>query len=224
MAADSYPRIPESNWWRIRDQFKKTMPGAITPAYVRSLLGLNSEGAAKNLIGPLRKLGLIDDDNKPTARANDWRNDAKYADVCKEMLAEVYPQELRDLFSGPSVDRQAVTDWFSHVARLGEAAAGKNAQLYVLLNEGVPRSSEGQPKKGEVKPKVSKASSGANGGRAIISSGTPKGSQESPFAVPKPVQDGPTIHMDFQIHISPEAGAEQIDAIFAAMAKHLYKK
>ena len=34
----------------------------------------------------------------------------------------------------------------------------------------------------------------------------------------------PTVHMDFQIHISPEAGAEQIDAIFAAMAKHLYSK
>ncbi len=35
---------------------------------------------------------------------------------------------------------------------------------------------------------------------------------------------GPTVHMDFQIHISPEAGVEQIDAIFASMAKHLYNK
>ena len=32
-----------------------------------------------------------------------------------------------------------------------------------------------------------------------------------------------TMHIDLQIHISPEASTEQIDAIFASMAKHLYK-
>lgn len=33
---------------------------------------------------------------------------------------------------------------------------------------------------------------------------------------------GPPLHIDVQIHISPEASAEQIDQIFASMAKHLY--
>ncbi len=32
----------------------------------------------------------------------------------------------------------------------------------------------------------------------------------------------PTIHIDLQIHISPDADPGQIDLIFAAMAKHLY--
>jgi len=31
----------------------------------------------------------------------------------------------------------------------------------------------------------------------------------------------PSLHIDIQIHISPEASAEQIDQIFASMAKHL---
>lgn len=33
---------------------------------------------------------------------------------------------------------------------------------------------------------------------------------------------GPSLHIDVQIHISPEASAEQIDLIFASMSKHLY--
>ena len=32
----------------------------------------------------------------------------------------------------------------------------------------------------------------------------------------------PTIHIDVQVHISPESTLEQINAIFAGMAKHLY--
>ena len=34
---------------------------------------------------------------------------------------------------------------------------------------------------------------------------------------------GPTVHIDIQIHISPESSAEQVDQIFKSMAKHLYK-
>ena len=231
MASASYPRIPESNWWKIRDQFKKTMPAAVTTPYLRSLLSLNSEKAASNLLGPLRRLGLIDEEYKPNDRANNWRNDAEYAEVCKDMLAEVYPQELRDLYSGQNLDRQAVADWFSHNARLGEGAASATAQMYVLLNEGVPRSSEAQTKKGEVKPKAAKKTAASKSEQAApktvqapandskVSGGEKHKTQDS-----AKVQHSPTVHMDFQIHISPEAGAEQIDAIFAAMAKHLYGK
>jgi hypothetical protein len=34
--------------------------------------------------------------------------------------------------------------------------------------------------------------------------------------------DQPSVHIDFQIHISPEASPEQIDQIFASMRRHLY--
>jgi hypothetical protein len=34
-------------------------------------------------------------------------------------------------------------------------------------------------------------------------------------------QNGPAVHIDIQIHISPESTAEQIDKIFESMAKHL---
>jgi hypothetical protein len=32
----------------------------------------------------------------------------------------------------------------------------------------------------------------------------------------------PDIHLDFQIHIAADARPDQIEAIFASMAKHLY--
>jgi len=36
--------------------------------------------------------------------------------------------------------------------------------------------------------------------------------------------NAPSLHIDVQVHVSAEASAEQIDQIFASMAKHLYGK
>lgn len=33
----------------------------------------------------------------------------------------------------------------------------------------------------------------------------------------------PALHIDIQVHIDPTSSAEQIDQIFASMAKHLYR-
>ena len=38
----------------------------------------------------------------------------------------------------------------------------------------------------------------------------------------KDVSSQPSVHIDFQIHISPEATPEQIDQIFASMRRYLY--
>jgi hypothetical protein len=35
-------------------------------------------------------------------------------------------------------------------------------------------------------------------------------------------RSGPEVHIDIQIHISPESSHDQIDKIFESMAKHLY--
>lgn len=37
-----------------------------------------------------------------------------------------------------------------------------------------------------------------------------------------PANHSPSVHIDIQIHISPEASGDQIDQIFKSMAKHLY--
>jgi hypothetical protein len=41
---------------------------------------------------------------------------------------------------------------------------------------------------------------------------------------PRETATQPSVHIDFQIHISPEATPEQINKIFASMREHLYPK
>lgn len=46
-------------------------------------------------------------------------------------------------------------------------------------------------------------------------------SNQQALSVPR-TGSGPALHIDMQIHISADSNAEQIDQIFASMAKHLY--
>lgn len=50
--------------------------------------------------------------------------------------------------------------------------------------------------------------------------------QPQPAPRPRRVESPgpPSVHIDLQIHISPEATADQIEQVFAAIAKHLYSQ
>lgn len=224
-----FPRVPERNWWVLRDQFAKTLPKEVTVGYLKTLLQIG-EKAAQNLLPPLRQLGLLDDDDQPTDLANNWRNDAKYADACAEML-KLYPQELRDLYSGTNVEKSTLKDWFQYTAKLGEGTASQAASLYKLLLDATPKSSTEF-----TAPKSSSSSTPKKKQSIPATSPTPETQQETaahaeepereplarmPIATPKDEGDWFSLHIDLQIHISPEASAEQIDNIFASMAKHI---
>lgn len=43
-----FPMMPESNWWNIRNQFNKTLPSNVSVNYLKTLLGLTTDQAAKN--------------------------------------------------------------------------------------------------------------------------------------------------------------------------------
>jgi hypothetical protein len=229
----TYPRVPESNWWTLRDQFSKTMPTTVTVSYLKSLLSFTSEKAARNLISPLQILGLIDADNKPTALANSWRNDSTYVQACKEML-EIYPQDLRELYSGSNIDRKSVQEWFQFTARLGQTAASQSAALYVLLNDATPKSSAdfAKPKKNTKKTSTSKATDTSASAKPPepttdaqsdpgVEVETSEDSNHSSNHSDEDQDNWFSLHVDLQIHISPEASAEQIDQIFESMAKHI---
>ncbi len=55
---------------------------------------------------------------------------------------------------------------------------------------------------------------------------TPVGQNLPPTSVTPPVirNTEPTVHLDIQIHIDSTASSQQIEQIFASMAKHLYGK
>lgn len=219
----TYPKIPVSNWWDLRRKFRQAFPRQIDSDYLASVLSISENAARKNLIPPLRSIGLIDEDGRPTSLANDWRDDEHYAEVCKTIRERIYPPQLLDAFPPPKPDRAAVANWFARNTGTGVAAAQQMASFYLLLCEAdpsvqdttVPATESG----GRSKARKTTKESVAVGGRL----------RSGDDAAPKNLRlrsgtglELPSLHIDIQVHIAADAKLEQIDQVFASMAKHLY--
>ena len=63
------PAFRRMNWWTLRERFKQTMPNRVDADYLQYESLVRSAGSAGNLIGPLRGLGLIDEEGRPSDRA-----------------------------------------------------------------------------------------------------------------------------------------------------------
>src|SRR5580693_9498223 len=92
----SFPMLPVSHWWELRKQFKRSIPGVVTDNYLSTVLEMKTDSARNNVLPYLKQLKIIDEEGKTGERAKQWRDDERYAAVCKEMLAETYPKELLD--------------------------------------------------------------------------------------------------------------------------------
>lgn len=221
----SYPKIPRNNWFLLREKFKQRTPEKVSPSYVATALNMSEASASANIIPPLRVFGLIDDAGKPSDLAYDWRDDKKYAEVCNSILEVTYPQELRDLFHGSGVEAKSVESWFARNAKVGQAAARAYAATYLMLLEADLSKAKEQ---NAVRPKAD----GSKARKSVLKLATPAkttkpvappradhGNQEEEIKERK--EFSPKLHIDIQIHISPDSSPEQIDKIFESMAKHL---
>ena len=223
----SYPKIPARNWFDLRRRIKQALPSAITVDYLQSVLGLEAR-SARNLLPPLRAIELIDENDRLTDLAHAWRSDPDYAEACADMLGRIYPTDLLAAFPGPDVDRSGVERWFMRNARVGEGAARQLAAFYLILAApDLSEESEARAPKGRDATQQSRRA--PRGERPETASGrgqAPPRDANPPGAANKnetPVRlSTPSIHVDVQVHIDPNASAEQIDKIFASMARHLY--
>lgn len=219
-----YPMLSEKSWWQIRNQFKKTIPSVVNVSYLKSLLSLNSDQSARNIMAPLRQMKIIDLEGKPLPRATDWRSDTKYPEVCNTIISEIYPQELLDLFPDPQIDNAAAKSWFMDTCSLGNNAAGKIVSTFSLLKSGEIKTDVDAVKPSPSKRRKKKVQEDqANMRTADKEDSVPTQTEDVALSVAN-ASLAPAVHIDLQIHISPDASAEQIDKIFASMAKHLYGK
>ncbi len=222
----SFPKIADSSWWKLRDLFKKKVPAIVTPTYLATALSMGEASARSNLIGPFKKVGIIDDDGKPTDRAYDWRDDNKYQSVCASLIDKYYPQEIKDLFHSPDADINQVTTWFMNHARCGEPAAKMFARFYILLlkadlNEAAVKKETKTPTE-KIKKKLSKVATREEvKSNKNITSTEPTAVSNSAQSNQSVLGNAPELHINVQLHISPESSADQIDKIFESMAKHL---
>jgi len=217
---NSYPMIPEKNWWAIRNKFKASVPTTVTPSYITALLSLGSDASANsNVIYPMKRMGLLDDENKPTALANDWRLDDKYGEACSVIIRNVYPTELLELFPNSTVDRNSAKNWFMRNG-VGQVTANKMVALFILLKSGEIKEKEISQKKSVAATKGARKQSSNVAASAQVTERL-----ENKDLAPLNINSRavrPNLHIDLQIHISPDSTPEQIETIFASMAKHFY--
>jgi len=218
-----YPKIAQANWFALRDKLKQRVPGEVSASYVASAMGMAEGSARANVVLPLKILGIIGEDSKPTDLAYDWRDDSKYPAVCDKIIESIYPQELRDLFHDPDVPLSDVTSWFMRNAKVGEPAAKMFASTYIMLLQKNPENSKDLTKSKAAKSKPSPPKKPAEPKKKSVESknNTAHTSDTNQADEGKTHGFSPRLHIDVQVHISPESSPEQIDKIFESMAKHL---
>jgi hypothetical protein len=225
----TYPKISRKMWFLVRERLKKSLPTSISPTLITSLSSMTEGSAKSNVIAPMRELGLVDEHGKPTQLAERWRHDDDYKTVCDEIRIVVYPTDLIEAFTEPqSSQKVAIKSWFMKAGKVGDAAAKMYADTYLLLSEADYTKTEKQSTKSPADrlttpaPK-SKARMMNKKVQAKSATDVVDSSQEE-----TPPQDRggahrkmPSVHIDVQVHISPDTSPEQIDRIFESMSKHL---
>src|SRR5688500_2913908 len=117
----AYPTFPSSCWWPLRERFKRALPQSITADYLQEVLEVESK-TARNLLPMLRMMGLTDEAGTLRPRANAWRVDSEYPQVCREIRDEIYPAALRMAVPYPGRDFEAAVRWFMKTTGVGTAA------------------------------------------------------------------------------------------------------
>lgn len=166
---------------------------------------------------------MVDDEGKTNQDfARKFRDDTAYPELCKEIISNIYPQELIDAFPEKEPDKPKVLSWFMNHTGVGSNAGQKMLSFYITLKDANPNI---QVKTNANKPKEN------NGKKSPISIKNPEKKEAEPLNKAKeesidgngPKRTFPSINLNMQIHISADASPDQIKSIFENMAKYLYK-
>jgi hypothetical protein len=217
----SFPMLPLAHWWALRQKFKQSIPGVVTDSYLATVLEMAANSARANVLPFLKVLGIIDEDGKPKERAKLWRDDDQYPEVCAAIVKEVYPQELVDAVPEPSKNRDKAKRWFANHTGAGEGACKRMVSLYAVLVEGDPTKSDTAA--AEQGTKTSSAPTSPKKARTAPAK-VAREAPSPPKAAASADNSVPSININLQIHISADASTDQIEEMFAAMAKHIYKR
>jgi hypothetical protein len=178
------------------------VPQKATNAWLKTI-GFTSSNDS-SLLGVLKFIGLTDQSGIPTARWSAYRG-ADHRTVLGEAIRQgyadlyaVYP----DAHARPNTD---LTHVFSTSSSAGSQVIARTVGTFKALVE-----------EADFTPHAGATSSTMQSGPLHTPAAT-RGPQ-----VPAIPSSGPEVHIDIQIHISPESTSEQINKIFESMAKHLY--
>lgn len=157
-----------------------------------------------SLIGVLKFIGFTDSSGVPTSKWTQYRG-ANHKQVLGEAIREGY-QDLFAVYPDANQRNQADLEHvFTTSSSGGKQVIAKTVSTFRALAE-----------QAEFTPVNQQTD------LHMASGPLHTAPVQSPAAGARLSAQGPTLHIDIQVHISPEASPDQIDQIFASMAKHLY--
>lgn len=215
-----FPQIPTTVWWGVRAILNRTPNAVLDERFLAIQLNVQ-EAAARQYIAELISVGILNDEKKASPLALDWRIDSSYHGAVEKLVKKIYPQALIDLAPHDEGDRQKATSFFMREG-LGQGAAGNKAATYFLIGAKTPNDS---PARNTTKAKLSTgATSGLpdqRTGQATAQKRVASGGTERAKRVQRLTSDSVPLNVNVQIHISADAGTDQIEAIFSAMKRYL---
>lgn len=222
-----YPQIPSTVWWGVRAILNRTPNANVDERMLGVQLGVQ-EAAAKAYVNELRQVGILTDDGKATPLAQRWRLEDSYSDAVSELIQVNYPEGLVHIAPPGEAERQKVVSWFQREG-LGQGAAGNKTATYLLLSSPTPNEAPKPAAKAgqgdgpaRVRPANRQASSLGRPGDVAKAPALPNGGQEAQNPSAARSADAFPLNVNVQIHISADAGTEQIESIFQAMRRYLY--
>src|SRR5437588_9268343 len=217
----SYPVIDTVRWWALRKQFRqKSIPSVVDIQYLSTVLGVQP-GSAQNILSPLKKIGLIDQDGKPTDRVRRWRDNEEYSKVCEEIRKDIYPAALLDIFPDADIDRAKLERWFVTTTGFGTTQVRGMARFYLLLAETDPSKQDSITTPAKTSQAAKTAPSRTK--TPILKTNKPEKEASNGAVATATIEPelktgstrvnvngfGPSLHIDIQIHIAPDASADQ---------------
>lgn len=158
------------------------------------------------LLGVLKTVGLVDASNIPTAVWSKYRG-AHH----KKVLGNAIRDGYTELFSVYPDAWQTANSDLEHVFSTSSSAGKQVIQKTVGTFKALCECAEFEPVGSDIPT-----------GNVDLAPISTQKVQAHPAKHSAGGQVTPTVHIDIQIHISPEASTDQIDQIFKSMAKHLY--
>ncbi|WP_070988375.1 DUF5343 domain-containing protein [Halofilum ochraceum] len=164
----------------------------------------------RTLLSVLKFIDFVDDSSVPTSRWRDYRGGNH-----KQVLANAIREGYRDLFDVYPDANDRTASEIEHVVSTN-TSAGRQAVTKAVRTFHTLCAEADFTALGSDEPASTSTSNESDTGAGTVAAGSANTSA--------PSTSGPSLHVDIQVHISPEASADQIDQIFESMSKHLYKQ
>jgi len=174
-----------------------------------TMIGFKSSND-RSLIRVLQFLGFIDANHRPTEIWRNYRN-SDHSKVLAKAIISSYGDLYKLYPNAHEKNSEDLSNYFRGLTNASEQVISKAVSTFSSLCELADFSYE----KGVEKLKSSTRK------EEHIEDEIPRQPHSETI---RSFSFDPSVHIDIQIHISPDSNSDQIDAIFKSMSKHLYNR